>query len=66
MTITSDFPYFGDAERDWVEDFPLENGNYLHVCADCNRKFIGHKRRPNICRLCAGKTKADINSKEST
>ena len=39
-------------ERDWTEDFHLENGNYLNKCIQCNEMFAGHKRR-NICKLCS-------------
>ena len=37
--------------RDWVEDFPLENGNYENKCIKCDHTFIGHKRR-HICKDC--------------
>lgn len=36
----------------WIEDFPAENGNYLNFCPDCQRYFLGHKRRVT-CKLCA-------------
>ncbi len=42
-------------ERDphnWTEDFPHENGRYVHRCPTCREKFIGHKRRVS-CRQCA-------------
>ena len=38
-------------ERDWIEDFPHENGNYINECCECGCKFFGHKRRV-ICKLC--------------
>ncbi len=39
--------------RDWVEDASDEdNGSYGHVCCGCNLDFIGHKRRPNVCKVC--------------
>lgn len=36
----------------WPEDFPHENGNYLHECAQCNSPFTGHKRR-SLCKSCS-------------
>lgn len=41
---------------DWVEDFDHENGNYWNLCCECERQFIGHKRRV-VCKLCAGPPK---------
>lgn len=41
-----------DPDRDWPEDFPHENGNYINKCCDCQLFFMGHKRRP-VCRKCA-------------
>jgi len=38
--------------RDWVEDFPHENGQYQCKCIHCGNFFIGHKRRV-VCRACA-------------
>lgn len=38
--------------RDWTEDFPHENGNYLCICAICGQRFLGHKRRA-ACKDCA-------------
>jgi formylmethanofuran dehydrogenase subunit E len=41
--------------RDWVEDFPHENGNYSYYsckCHVCGQFFLGHKRRIG-CKLCA-------------
>jgi len=38
--------------RDWPEDFPHENGNYMCRCFDCKEEFIGHKRRVT-CWSCA-------------
>ena len=37
--------------RDWVEDFPHENGNYENKCCHCGHSFIGHKRRV-VCKVC--------------
>lgn len=42
------------SERDWVEDFSHENGNYTCKCCKCGMLFYGHKRRP-ICKVCASK-----------
>jgi len=39
-------------ERDWVEDFGSENGQYLNTCLECGGGFIGHKRRI-VCKVCA-------------
>ena len=38
-----------DSPRNWKEDYPHENGNYLCKCYQCNEHFYGHKRRP-LCR----------------
>ena len=37
--------------RDWAEDFPHENGNYMCNCSTCGKRFFGHKRR-TTCKLC--------------
>lgn len=45
--------------HDWPEDWTDENwtdednGFYFHVCTECHAQFMGHKRRPNICKVCA-------------
>lgn len=39
------------ADRDWPEDFAMENGNYMCRCCLCKETFAGHKRRI-ICKLC--------------
>ena len=39
-------------ERSWHEDKEQENGNYSCECVQCQRQFVGHKRR-HICRMCA-------------
>ena len=49
----------GASERDWPEDFGSENGAYGHVCRDCGKSFVGHKRRPDQCRKCARLAKAE-------
>ena len=41
--------------RDYTEDFSGENGKYLHKCEKCNCIFLGHKRRPSICKVCLEK-----------
>jgi|SRR6185503_64749 len=41
---------------DWLEDGLHENGNYMPSCVNCNRTFIGHKRRV-VCKECATTTK---------
>lgn len=38
--------------RDWLADFPHENGQYNHLCIECGCTFIGHKNRL-VCRQCA-------------
>jgi hypothetical protein len=46
------FPESGEKkDRDWVEDFTHENGNYMNKCANCGEQFKGHKRRP-LCKVC--------------
>ncbi len=49
---------FPITERDWTEDFPDENGNYMHVCRDCDQVFYGNKRRPSLCKKCSVVAKA--------
>jgi hypothetical protein len=41
-----------NTDRNWKEDFHLENGNYMNKCMCCSEIFLGHKRRV-VCRLCA-------------
>lgn len=41
-----------DASRDWPEDFPHENGQYMNTCYLCKNTFIGHKRRV-VCKVCS-------------
>ena len=43
-----------DDKRNWVEDYKHENGKYLCMCYQCNRKFYGHKRRV-MCKECSDK-----------
>lgn len=51
--------------RDWPDDFPDENGKYMHKCFQCDSEFIGHKHRL-ICRACddANKRKWDAMTNE--
>lgn len=44
--------HVNNQERNWKEDFHLENGNYMNKCMYCSEAFFGHKRRV-VCRLCA-------------
>lgn len=44
-------PAFDDP-RNWVEDYPHDNGQYMNRCLSCRRIFIGYKRRIT-CKLCA-------------
>lgn len=37
--------------RNWKEDFHLENGNYTCICTICDEQFLGYKRRI-YCKLC--------------
>ena len=41
-----------DSEHSWKEDYPHENGKYLHICRECGAEFLGHKRRM-ICKACS-------------
>lgn len=45
-----------DSERNWVQDFKHENGNYNNKCIKCDLKFIGHKRRVT-CFKCTHEEK---------
>ncbi len=36
---------------DYPEDAPYENGSYLNRCVECQRLFVGHKRRV-FCKVC--------------
>lgn len=49
---------FEPSDRDWPEDFHLENGNYSNICIQCEDTFLGHKRR-NICKKCASKNESE-------
>jgi Zn finger protein HypA/HybF involved in hydrogenase expression len=52
MDMTMEFSKYPG--RDWEDDFKEENANYECFCFDCNRPFIGHKRRI-ICFECSKK-----------
>jgi hypothetical protein len=39
-------------ERNWVQDFKHENGNYWNECMFCKKSFVGHKRRV-VCKVCS-------------
>lgn len=39
------------SKKDFPEDRPLENGNYLNTCCFCKCTFTGHKRRVQ-CKEC--------------
>lgn len=47
--------------HDWVEDSSDEdNGQYGHVCRACDHTFVGHKRRPDLCRVCGTNPKTTL------
>lgn len=37
--------------KNWIDDFKLENGNYYNNCVFCKELFVGHKRRV-VCKEC--------------
>lgn len=44
--------FFGKpTELDYPEDFADDNGQYLHTCHACERRFVGHKDRIQ-CKPC--------------
>ena len=45
-------PVIEYSDRDWREDWPHENGQYICRCSQCQQTFIGYKRRV-ICKACA-------------
>ncbi len=47
-------PSLFENDRNWVEDFSHENGNYSNICIRCNNEFLGHKRRI-VCKNCSNK-----------
>lgn len=42
-----------NSNKNWTEDFHLENGNYINICSYCTCEFIGHKKR-FVCNECYG------------
>ena len=38
-------------DKNWIEDYGQENGNYVNTCIRCGEIFKGHKRRV-VCKLC--------------
>jgi hypothetical protein len=54
-------PFPAPSARDWVEDFPHENGNYENHCVGCHLSFIGHKRR-HICKVCSERAAAPTDA----
>lgn len=48
-------------ERDWTEDFHLENGNYYNLCCSCKEMFIGYKRRV-VCKKCVTEDKIKFDA----
>ena len=46
-----------DSPKNWTEDYPHENGNYVNKCKECGEFFFGHKRRV-ICKECQSPAKA--------
>jgi len=53
------FGMLDSSDRDWIEDFGHENGNYQCNCIRCNKHFYGHKRRI-VCKLCSHSTPEPI------
>jgi len=55
IMITKEKTVFGTpttmSDRDWIEDFKYENGNYHNTCCHCKERFMGYKRRV-ICKVC--------------
>lgn len=47
------------SERDWPEDFPHDNGNYVCKCSICHRHFFGYKRRL-VCKICSVPNDLDV------
>lgn len=46
--------------KDFPEDRPHENGNYINMCAVCSSYFTGHKRRV-CCKECQNKSPEKAN-----
>mgnify|MGYP005624636563 CR=1 FL=1 len=52
-----------DDIKNWQEDFPHENGEYVCSCCICDKMFLGHKRRV-VCWLCAYPNIVEILTEE--
>lgn len=52
-----------DASRDWPEDFPHENGQYMNTCHVCKNTFIGHKHRV-VCKVCKVRNNGFIRAQQ--
>lgn len=48
------YPEVRNYEGNWVEDYSLENGNYINECIICKNGFLGHKNR-RLCKVCMPK-----------
>lgn len=55
MFIDKDGMHPLEGNRNWIEDYPHENGKYQCRCYRCSELFFGHKRRV-VCKLCATPT----------
>ena len=38
-------PFFTATDRDFVDDWCQENGQYMHECAKCEKTYVAHKHR---------------------
>ncbi len=52
-TVKHIMPKF-DSPKNWTEDYPHENGNYVNKCSFCKEYFFGYKGRV-VCKECANK-----------
>jgi hypothetical protein len=41
-----------ETDRNFPEEFNLENGMYANTCTVCNNQFVGSKHRV-VCKLCS-------------
>lgn len=57
---TMDHATLAGIDRDWEEDFELENGVYESQCCRCQNMFTGHKRRV-ICRRCVHEVSTQLS-----
>jgi hypothetical protein len=51
-------------ERDWVEDFKHENGQYMNRCYKCKLTFIGYRGR-FVCRQCFPRPPEEVTKTEA-